>query len=264
MWSALTKLVSYDKAPFPCTSPQRVVDVNDAAQAQKVSDEIFESCMGLFNDRKWALGAYTDPDAAQGGDLKLFTQDCIGTYHLVKAVLSFQNTSVDRVCEIMHPDTLEARQKFSADLNLFSIVGRPTKDINIQHLGYYAPPPVAARDFTFLVTKKVAEDGSTYIFGCSVDCPQVPKNNSSLLVRGSSMWAWHLLPVGPHVLATYVNVFDPKGWTPRFVIQWLAYSVANELRISRALIQGKDVKAKKIEVAELGLTQEDLEEKQQA
>lgn len=260
----LSKVIpSYEKAPFPCASPQRVVDVNDAVQAQKVADEIFASCEGLFNDKKWRLGNYTDPEQKEGGDLKLFTQDCIGTYHLVKAVMSLQNTSVDRILEVMHPDTLEERQRFSADLNCFNIVGRPTKDINIQHLGYYAPPPVAARDFCFMVGKKVTEDGSVYIYGCSVDCPQVPKNNGSLLVRGSSMWAWHLFPVGPHVLATYVNCFDPKGWTPRFVIQWLAYSVANELRVSRALIQGKDVRAKKIEVQDLGLTKEELEEKEE-
>lgn len=260
----LTNMVSYEKAPFPCASPQRVVDVNDGPQAQKVSDEIFESCMGLFNNKKWTLGNYTDPDQKEGGDLKLFTQDCIGTYHLVKAVMSLQNTTVERVLEIMHPETIEARQKVSPDLNCFEIIGRPAPGINVQHIGYYAPPPVAARDFVFLVTTKREADGSIYVFGCSIDCPQLPKNNGSLLVRGSSMWAWHLLPVGPHVLTTYVNCFDPKGWTPRFIIQWLAYSVANELRISRAMIQGKDIQIKKIDVEELGFTKEELEERESA
>lgn len=260
MWSYISKSLSYEKPPFPCASPLRTVNADDATQAQKVSDEVFAACESLFNDKKWTLGAYTDPD--EGGDLKLFTQPTIGTFHLVKAVMSIQNTTPDKIIEVMHPDTFEARQKFSADLNAFQIISRPTKDINIQHLGYYAPPPVAARDMCFLVTKKVLDDGSVYVYGCSVDCPQVPKNNGALLVRAASMWAWHILPVGPHCLTTYVNCFDPKGWTPRFVIKWLAYSVANELRVCRALLQGKDMKVKKIEVEDLGLTKEELEEKE--
>lgn len=259
MWKYVTSALTgqYEQPPYPCAEPwKKLDDVSDVATAEKISEETYLACQAMMHDPKWSMLSYVDPDQAEGGDIKLFSRPAIGLFHFIKGSFSIRDTTVQKCMSVMHADNLPERQKFSAEIIGYEKIGRVNPNIHIEFLTYWAPPPVAGRDFCFLVTRKEV-DGSTWIYGSSVDYKQCPK--TAAYVRSSSMWCWQLTQVGEHVLLQYYNCFNPRGWAPRFIISWLKSSVANELRAARAVVNGKDFTVSKTELNDCGVSKEEIE-----
>ena len=104
---------------------------------------------------------------------------------------------------------------------------------------YTAPPPVAARDFIYLVEKRyVPEQQSYYIYGTSVDFRDTAgvKIEKDKCVRGAVMFGWRLRMVGTTTHCTYVSCMNPNGWAPTFIVGWMKTEIAKEFQNSRRLL----------------------------
>lgn len=78
------------------------------------------------------------------------------------------------------------------------------------------------------------------------------------LVRGASLWGWKLVEVGDTLLVNYCNCFDPRGWTPGFLLSWMKTTAAKEFCAIRGVLQGQDVKVEKVDFAATGVTEEEM------
>ena len=79
-----------------------------------------------------------------------------------------------------------------------------------------------------------------------------------MTVRGASLWGWHLTPVGNDMLVSYVNCFDPRGWTPGFLLSWMKTTAAKEFCVIRSRLLGKDVVVQQTGLSEAGFSQEEI------
>ncbi|CUI15117.1 Hypothetical protein, putative [Bodo saltans] len=258
-WAGLA--AGTEQPPYPCAVPWRKIDdLSDTAAIDALAEEIYAAGKDMQQDPAWSIVDYRDPDAAEGGDLFLFTKPHVGPFNFAKATMTLLNCPVEKIIQVMHSEDIADRQRCSADLTGFEILAKPTPSTNLQRVEYWAPPPVAAREFCFLVGRKYdEEEDTTYIYGCSVDFVGCPKSDKINMVRGSCMWMWELTPIGPNTIATYVSALNPRGWTPTFVIGWLKTEIAKELVASRSLLYGIDFKVEKLTAEDLGLTMEELE-----
>ncbi|KEG15666.1 hypothetical protein DQ04_00011330 [Trypanosoma grayi] len=257
MWSVVSKVgkAAYSTAaktglaagteqpPYPCALPLLLLeDSDDTPRVQEMLDTIFAAAKDLLEndaEHNWQLVDYQDPD--KGGDLHLFTRTHIGPFNFAKATVSFMGVTPQQVLDTMHGDDPESRKKYSANMAHFEILARPTPTSNIQYHEYWAPPPVAGREFVFLAEKKyVEEDDVYYVYGCSIDyAPRAKKSNNH--VRASCLWAWELTPIGNNTMATYVSCMNPRGWTPTFMIGWLKSEIGKELVACRRVLYGEAV-----------------------
>ncbi|KAH9598933.1 START domain [Trypanosoma melophagium] len=242
--AAKTGLAAGTEQPaYPCALPlQRLEDADDTPRVQELLANIFAAAKDLLEndaEHRWQLVDYQDPD--KGGDLHLFTRPHIGPFNFAKATLSFMGVTPQQVLDTMHGDDSESRKKYSANLSTFEILARPTPTSNIQYHEYWAPPPVAGREFVFLAEKKyVEEDDVYYVYGCSIDyAPREKKSKTH--VRASCLWGWELTPIGNNTMATYVSCMNPRGWTPTFIIGWLRSEIGKELVSCRRVLYGEAV-----------------------
>ena len=83
---------SGDPPPYPCAYPFRPLQSPDDVTT---IDALLAESWAAFNDlhdaKDWDLLEYIDPEAAEGGDLRLWSRPQIGTYHMVMATMSIKN-----------------------------------------------------------------------------------------------------------------------------------------------------------------------------
>jgi len=249
-----------EQPPYPCAWPLKKLAVDDdVAKVQAMCDANYAAVIEILNSPLWEIVNYTDPEAAEGGDLYLFGRPRIGAFNFAKATMSLLNCTPQNIIDIIHSESFDDRMKYSADMVKFEVIAKPTKNSQIQHCEYWAPPPVAGRDFCFLVSHHVDEEGTVYVVGCSVDYSECPKSKKRNIVRGSALWGWQMIPIGPNTLVSYVSTMNPRGWTPAFVIGWLKTEIAKELVGCRSLLYGKTFSVHKSELADLGISKEEID-----
>jgi hypothetical protein len=261
MWNALGKMTgavsgvfySSEQPPFDCAWPLK--DVGDMRNCGQMSEEQHDQITQLHNDPEWYLVEnYVDPD---GGDLRLFTRPAIGNYFFLKSTFTLAGVTAQQFLNVVGNSRLEVRQKFSVDCIALKKLDEPTAMTELLYAQYYAPPPVAGRDFCFLVGRRENSDGSYEIWGCSVASDLAPEGNTMTNVRGASLWGWKLIPAGEHLLVQYANCFDPRGWTPGFILQWLKTTAAKEFCAIRAVLLGKEVHLdKETDLSSIGVSAE--------
>lgn len=250
--AAKTGLVSDgSQPPYGCAWPLKVL--SDIKEADALTDEHFEQAMALVNDKEWEIVAFKDPE--EGGDMHLWSKPQIGRYHHVKITMSLQNTDPQSVIDFALSEDLSTRKEFSADIQKLEVLAK-TEKTSLQHQVFSAPSPVAGRDFVFLCAQKELEGGAIIAYGCSVDSPKVPEE--SVPVRGATLFAWHVTPVGDHVMVNYVNCFDPRGWTPSFLLAWLKSAATQEFVNIRAVLSGKKAKVEQLKLEECGVSKDEL------
>jgi len=262
MWSALGKVTgavtgvfyTTEQPPFDCAWPLK--DVGDMRNCGQMADDHYQQVQQLHNDPQWTLiESYEDPD---GGDMKLFTRPQWGNYHCLKATFTIQNCTAEKFINVVGSSNLQVRQKFSADCIGLKKLDEPTPMTEILHCNYWAPPPVAGRDFCFLVSRRENGDGTWDLWGCSVNSDLAPDVSGMTSVRGVSIWGWKLIQAGDNLLVQYSNCFDPRGWTPGFLLSWLKTAAAKEFCAIRNVMLGKDVKTEHIDFSAVGMSQDQV------
>jgi len=214
----------------------------------------------IIDDAEWGLIPFTDPD---GGDIKLWTRPKEVTHHFMKATFLSLNKTPAEVAALVASESLADRQRFSPNMEALDYLVKDDDKTCVTYTKFWAPPPIAARDFVFLQGRKELSDGTIEIWGCSVGYES--KSEDAGLVRGASFWGWRLRPAMEHVMVTYFNVSDPRGWTPSFIFAWLKTQVSSDLVAIRDILSGKDRKVAKIESVEsCGISQEEVQKEQAA
>ena len=228
-------LTKGEDVPWSCSWPNE--DVTDTRKCMKLLDKHHAEFQELLNMKDWTmLPDVKDPDPS--GDMKLFSRPSIGSFNFVKTQFSMKGTKASALPQLIFNPKLEVRQSFAADCVAVEVIDEPTMMSALTRTQYWAPPPAAHRDFVFLVGTREHDDGSYDIWGCSVRHDGVPEKGG-MVVRGTSLWGWHCIPVGDDCLATYVNCLDTRGWTPTFVMSWLKTLCINEISAARAVAMGK-------------------------
>lgn len=258
--AAYTGLVSSEdvQPPYPCAWPLQEVP-EDPQKAIAMSLEIGGSVAKLLEEKEFQLcQEYVDPEAAEGGDIRLWARPQIGRYHMVKITMSFRDTPPEKIISLIASLDLPQRQKFSPDCTEVTSVVEYSPTCRVVIHKFWSPPPVAHREFCFLTNNSVNPDGSQCVWGCSVNCSKCP--DGSGYVRGACMWGWLVVPVGPHCMITYVNCLDPRGWTPSFAFAWLKNHAVHEFVRIRCVIYGKELKSDRDDLESCGFTQEQMKE----
>lgn len=221
-----------EKVPFSCQVPFKKMSSN--LEGADVYSELFRSeCQALRESPKWVKHDFVDPE---GGDMKLWTQDQIGTYHFVKASFTIKNTSTRYVFDKLTSGQKSVRADFSADLELLSIFAQKDKN-SLLRIAYTAPAGSAGRDFIFLISE--VQTGNTLeTWGCSVDVSAYPEDFDGY-VRGACLYHWEATQEGDDVKCTYTGCFDPRGWAPPFIIGYFKTSATGEFCKLRKLCEGK-------------------------
>eukprot|EP00758_Cryptobia_borreli_P001327 Tbor_TRINITY_DN2143_c0_g1::TRINITY_DN2143_c0_g1_i1::g.5513::m.5513 len=260
--SVLSPVSDYSQCPFCAELPKSIPDPADVAKVQVIVDECYDTVNKAISCFKWAPLSFVDHDAIGRGStecLKLFSVDTIGKYHPVMACFTVSNTTVAKCIAVIHPPTIEERKKISGNISKFEILHEVNEHTHVQRVEYAAPPVIASRDFCFLVTRRDLPDDTTVIWGCSVDTPKGAQIQGSGLVRGTSVWGWKFTQIGNDVIMTYVQLFDPCGWVPKFIISWLKASVSEELIAARCCINGTEAKVTPISILDCGTKEEIIE-----
>jgi len=158
--------------------------------------------------------------------------------HLAKAKGLMPGTP-EKCLAILTDITLENRQKWDENLLFYNIPKQITDSIALTHLAFSAPYPVTSRDFCSLRVIKKEEDGSYYVWGCSVVSDDVPE--SSEYVRGNAILSgWIFRPAEDgQCLAVHINQLDPKGWIPAFVVNMSKGKAVERLIKIKALLENK-------------------------
>lgn len=263
MWSALGSIASYtgslasatytgimgtgETLPYDCSYPFKKVSP-DMHEMQELSKRHFEQGTEVMNSSGWSLMEIRDPD---GGDMKAQTRPQIGTHHFVKVTFSVPNTPPWAVARLLNSESFDERKKYSADLASLEVLGKKDNTMMV-HVSYSVPPPVAWRDMVMIANMAEDKEENVHVWGCSVDSERYPEGWNSC-VRGSVLWMWKLTPVGPHTLCNYITVFDPRGWTPPFLVSWLKSSATSEFVALRAVLTGKATHLHKVTFEEMGV-----------
>lgn len=257
--AALTGLAAgTEQPPYPCALPLKTVSSDsDVDSMREVLNSAFDASKDMLEnngEHQWQLVDYVDPE--EGGDLHLFTRPRVGPFNFVKATLSFMGVSPQNVLDTMHSDNADDRKRYSANLSHFEVLAKPMAGCAIELHKYWAPPPVAGREFVFAAEKKYVESENVYyVHGCSIDyTPQM--ETSKGFVRAACLWAWKLMPVGDNTLATYVSCMNPRGWTPPFIFGWLKSEIGKELVACRRVLYGETVKVERTTLQGMGLSDE--------
>lgn len=257
--------------PYPCALPlQKIDDPDDTYQIEAILDATFEAILDLSIGGMEKLNAViSDSSRRKGwkaldfvdseGDLVLHSRPHVGPYNFALATVTFYGVPASLILREMHGQSLESRKRYSGALKDYQVVLRnplmPTafighdddhleelsergiRDWHVEYTSFYAPPPVANRDFFILVEKRyVPETGKYYIYGTSVDFPleDVKKPGH---VRGIVMFGWEFLHTDDGLThATYVSSMNPNGWAPTVLIGYLKSEIAKEIQHSRRVL----------------------------
>eukprot|EP00759_Apiculatamorpha_spiralis_P040501 PhF_6_TR39055/c0_g1_i1/m.58447 len=221
----------------------------------------YQEFIRVMDGSEWGLVDFTDPEAKEGGDIKLWTRPQDGTHHFIKATFIVQNVAPAKAAALVASESVEERQKFGPNMEVVNFFEKVDDNTKFLYTKFWAPPPIAARDFVFLQGTKHFPDGTIEIWGCSVTNPTFPEEG---YVRGASFWGWRFRPLLDHVQTTYFNVSDPRGWCPSFIFSYLKTQVVSDLVAIRAVLTGKAVHAQKITVQDCGVTEEELKKEEEA
>lgn len=210
-----------EKVPFSCQVPFKKFSMSMIGHDDYNSLFRMEA-NSLRTSPKWQVQEFVDPD---GGDMKTWVQDQVGTYHFVKACFTIKKADQKFVMAQLCGDK-ETRAAFSADLSDLEIMA--SKDnVDLLHIAYNAPTGSAGRDFVFLVGH--AQEGDVMeTWGCSVNCFEKFPEDYEGYVRGACIYHWEVTQKGEDVVCTYSGCFDPRGWAPPFIIGWFKTSATNE------------------------------------
>ncbi|KAG8346327.1 hypothetical protein ERJ75_001348100 [Trypanosoma vivax] len=249
-----------EQPPYPCSLPlQHLENASDAKRVAEIIESTVKAADDMFHndaELKWQQLDYTDPE--KGGDLRLYTRPRIGAFHFVQATLTFVNIPTQKVLDVMHSDDGRGRKRYSANLSHFEVVARPTETANIELHRYWAPPPVAGREFVFLTERRFKEEEKIqYVYGCTIDYEPYKKVTDGF-VRAACLWSWELKSVGSNTVARYVSCMNPRGWTPSFMVGWVKAEIAKELIACRRVIYGQSVTVQRVTLQGAGLA-DDLE-----
>lgn len=246
-----------EKPAYDCAEGEGLGPVLTDDNAHDMVDRHHQQVNQLHNDPSWELiESFQDPD---GLDMKLFTRGQAGNFHFVKTTFSLPNVTASQFMDVVGSSKLAVRQKFSADCVGLDKKDEPTTMSELVHATYWAPPPVAGRDFSFLVGRRENSDGSFDLWGCSVVSDRIKMQDGMTLVRGSSLWGWRLIEVGTTLMVLYANCFDPRGWTPGFLLSWVKTTAAKEFRAIRAVLTNQSIKVEKTDLADVGISEADVQ-----
>ncbi|KAK7196653.1 hypothetical protein NESM_000604300 [Novymonas esmeraldas] len=266
-----------EQPPYPCALPLQVIEDSDDTDAtERVLNETYASIQDLLSDDLPLLHS-TIPDVKahksfkavdftdRGGDIRLFTRPHVGSYNFARATLTLEDVSPAQVLTHMHAQNLKERNRYSNNLYQYDIIARNPemplhligkdndhleelcargiRDWHVEYNRYSAPPPVAARDFIYLVEKRyVPEHKAYYVYGTSVDYRDTAGVNieQDKCVRGAVMFGWRFQVIGHTTHCTYVSCMSPNGWAPTFIVGWMKTEIAKEFQNARQLLY-KDV-----------------------
>jgi hypothetical protein len=246
MWDSLTSAVSAvsagivgtgEKVPFSCQTPfKKFSERMDGAE--ELAQLFYGEAQALQLSPKWQDQGFADPD---GGDMRFLSQPQMGCYHFVKASFTIRKASALDAIGRLTSMRKEVRAEFSKDLAQLTLMAQKG-DATLLHIAYAAPGPGAAgRDFVFLAGIKHSADGTRHeAWGCSVDVNSRPEDFEDY-VRGACLYHWDITQKGDDVVCIYTGCFDPRGWTPPFIITWFKSSATEEFRALRRLCAGKRV-----------------------
>eukprot|EP00796_Vickermania_ingenoplastis_P011979 gene11979-8252_t len=258
--------------PYPCALPLQVIDdAEDTYQIEAILDATFDAVLDLTVGGMAKLNAAIPDDKRRKdwkeldfvdseGDLKLNTRPHVGPYNFAKATLTLDDVPASLILKEMHAQNLESRKRYSSAIceynvlhrnpmmppafvghdndHLEELAERGIRDWHIEKQAYYAPPPVAGRDFIILVEKRfVPETGKYYIYGTSVDFPQGDPGKRTGYVRGIVMFGWEFIHTDDGMThLTYVSSMNPNGWAPTFLVGWMKTEIAKEIQHSRRIL----------------------------
>jgi hypothetical protein len=262
-----------DQPPYPCALPLQVIEDGDDVDAlERVLNDTYAAIQDLLSDDLPLLhSTIADPKQRipfrpvdftdRSGDIRLFTRPHVGTYNFARATLTLDYVSPPQILRHMHAQNLKERNRYSNNLYQYDVITRNPelpaqwvgndddhleelarmgiRDWHVEYNRYTAPPPVAARDFIYLVEKRyVPEHQSYYIYGTSVDFRDTAgvKIEKDKCVRGAVMFGWRLKMVGTTTHCTYVSCMSPNGWAPTFIVGWMKTEIAKEFQNSRRLL----------------------------
>lgn len=262
-----------DQPPYPCAVPLQVIeDRDDVDTLDRVLNDTYAAIQDLLSDDLPLLhSTIADPKqhkpfrpvdfTDRGGDIRLFTRPHVGTYNFARATLTLDHISPPQILRYMHAQNLKERNRYSNNLYQYEVITRNPelpaqwvgndddhleelarrgiRDWHVEYNRYTAPPPVAARDFIYLVEKRyVPEHQSYYIYGTSVDFRDTAgvKIENDKCVRGAVMFGWRLKMIGTTTHCTYVSCMSPNGWAPTFIVGWMKTEIAKEFQNSRRLL----------------------------
>jgi len=214
---------------------------NFDAEAMELTEKHMAECLKEIQGGDWEIAWKEEPT---DGDLVFWTKPAVGRYQNVKITLSFKNTTNEKLLALVQSVDLKTRQQFSADLAELETLEDNGK-VSMSKCVYSAPAGVAYREFITLGRTVQLDDSTSIAYGCSVDTDKVPEQSTP--VRGATQYCWHLTQVGDDVLATWCNCFDPRGWTPSFLLSWMKSAAINEFTNIRKVMRGEATEVKKTE-----------------
>lgn len=231
----------------------------------------------------WTQVDYTDSD--KQGDIRLFTRPHLGPYNFARSTFTLRGVHPRTVLSCMHVQDLEARHKYSPNLVEYEVLFRnpemPSewfanvagqagaleeaetdndhleemaregiRDWHLEYNQYYAPPPVAPREFMYLCEKRYEpSEDAYYVYGCSVNYrydmstyqfkfDKNLKGTNRECVRGAVLFGWRLKPdyAAQCTHAEYVSCMNPNGWAPTFMVGWMKAQIGKEFTNSRRLL----------------------------
>eukprot|EP00760_Papus_ankaliazontas_P007435 PhM_4_TR13347/c0_g1_i1/m.69143 len=267
MWNAFANSVGLgggDQTPidlpstYPFTAPATPEDRIQLAHGQHYKDYL-----RVLDADCWVLLDVADREAKEGGDMKLWSRPQEGSYHFIKATFTIPGVGPKELFDLIANEDVKERQKFGPNMEELVFFDKPDENTAMIYTKYYAPPPVAGRDFVFLQGRKTHDDdGTMEVWGSSVACDdKYPEGVSGgSYVRGSCFWGWRGRKAGDNVLVEYFNVSDPRGWCPGWIFSYLKTQASSDLCGVRDVLRGKGVNTHKVELEECGITTDDVKE----
>ncbi|KAG5468118.1 hypothetical protein LSCM1_02089 [Leishmania martiniquensis] len=262
-----------EQPPYPCALPLQVIEDRDDTDAmERVLNDTYAAVQDLLSDDLPLLhGSISNAKARKGfklvdftdreGDIRLYSRPHVGTYNFARATFTLDNVSPPKILTFMHAQNLQDRNRYSNNLCQYDLIARNPKlpaqfigndnehleelcrlgirDWYVEYNRYRAPPPVAARDFIYLVEKRyVPEQRCYFIYGTSVDFRDTAgiTIEKDKCVRGAVMFGWRLQQIGSKTHCTYVSCMSPNGWAPTFIVSWMKTEIAKELQNARRLL----------------------------
>ncbi|CAD2216945.1 hypothetical protein, conserved [Angomonas deanei] len=211
----------------------------------------------------WKPVDFKDPK----GDLILSSRPHVGPYNFARATMTLKDTHPVTVFNGMLCQDLAVRQEYSPNLTKYEILLRNPKlprnlfprdasgkeilgadnyqlealaqqgirDWHIEYNYYAAPPPVASRDFVYLIEKRyVPSEDCYYTYGTCVDYVDCVYRKSKV-VRGAVLFAWKFQFINGDTHCTYSSCMNPNGWAPTFIVGWMKTEIGKEFQNSRRL-----------------------------
>jgi len=236
---------------------------NNAERVDWCHGHLYAEFLRIMDGPEWQPIEYTDPE---GGDIALFSQPIDQTHHFLKATFSLKATTPEKVVSLVASESLAVRQTFGPNMEHCDYYFKDEKGTTaLLYTKFWAPPPTAGRDFIFVQGRKTLPCGAMEVWGSSIDDDATHPEDNVYYVRGASCWGWRVS--APDATGTcqltYFNVSDPRGWCPSWIFSYIKTQCSHDLTNIRNIIHGKEVVATKLDLEEMGYTQEDIMKEQQ-